>query len=207
MGKVTRLKRDLDGEYKGVAHKNPILNTRLYEVEFPDGKVTEYAANILAQNMIAQCDLDSNQWLLLNSIVNHKNDGHAVEREDQYVYVNGRQHQRKTTKSWKLCILWKDGTTTWQRLASVKESFPVEMAEYAAAHKIDKEPAFKWWVHAMLKKRNRFIAAVKKNKRYRKATHKYGIRLPHSVEEALGIDKETKTDYWFRAIKKDMDNV
>jgi hypothetical protein len=52
----------------------------------------------------------------------------------------------KTTKGWELCILWKDGTTTWQRLADMKESNPVEVAEYAVAHEINEEPAFAWWV-------------------------------------------------------------
>ena len=204
-GKVKRQKRERDGTLKGTAHKNPILDTRVYEVEFPDGEIAEYAANVLAQNMISQCDLEGNQFLLMDSIVDHKKDGHAVELADQYVYVNGRQHQRKTTKGWKLCVQWKDGTTTWERLADLKESYPVEVAEYAVVNKISHEPAFSWWVPHMLKKRDRIIAAV--NKRYHKRSHKYGIRLPHSVEEALAIDKETGTDYWFKAIKKEMDSV
>ena len=38
-------------------------------------------------------------------------------------------------------------------------------------------------------------------------THKYGIRLPHTVEEALQIDHETGTDFWKKAIEKEMKNV
>jgi hypothetical protein len=76
--------------------------------------------------------------------------------------VNGKQHQRKTTKGWHLCIQWKDGTTTWERLADMKESYPVEVAEYAVGNKISHEPAFCWWVPHMLKKRDRIIAAVNK---------------------------------------------
>jgi hypothetical protein len=30
---------------------NPILDTRIYEVEFPDGEVLEYAANVIAENL------------------------------------------------------------------------------------------------------------------------------------------------------------
>ncbi len=33
-------------------------------------------------------------------------------------------------------------------------------------------------------------------------THKFGIRLPHSIEDALKIDQETRTDFWHRAIEK-----
>lgn len=55
---------------------------------------------------------------------------------------------------------WKDGTTSWERLADVKESNPVELAEYAMAHGIDGEHAFAWWVPYTLQRRNRIIAAV-----------------------------------------------
>ena len=41
------------------------------------------------------------------------------------------------------------GTTT--------EANPVELAEYAVNHGIDKEPAFHWWVPFVLRKRNRII--------------------------------------------------
>ena len=63
-GKVKRRKRDADGELRGLGNNNPILNTRTYEVEFPDGQVTEYAANVIAENMWSQCDIEGNQMLL-----------------------------------------------------------------------------------------------------------------------------------------------
>ena len=50
-------------------------------------------------------------------------------------------HLRKTTKGWKLCIEWKDDTTMWERLADLKESNPVEVAEYAIAQGIQHKPA------------------------------------------------------------------
>ena len=57
-----------------------------------------------------------------------------------------------------------------------------------------------------LRKRHRIIKKVKSAK-YWKRTHKYGIRLPHSVEEALRIDEETGTDFWRKSIEKEMRNV
>ena len=45
------------------------------------------------------------------------------------------------------------------------------------------------------------------NSRYHKRTHKYGIRLPKTIEEALAIDKETGMDLWRKAIEKEMKNV
>jgi hypothetical protein len=38
-------------------------------------------------------------------------------------------------------------------------------------------------------------------------THKFGICLPSSVQQALQIDEEMGTDLWRQAIKKEMKNV
>jgi hypothetical protein len=75
-------------------------------------------------------------------------------------------------------------------LADLKASNPVEVAEYSVANQQVEEPAFKWWVsHG-----NRIISKVKS--RYWKTTHKFGIRLPKLVKEALEIDRIMNTDLW-----------
>jgi hypothetical protein len=43
--------------------------------------------------------------------------------------------------------------------------------------------------------------------RHWKTTHKFGIRLPKSVEEALEVDRATNTDLWRKAINKEMPRV
>ena len=55
------------------------------------------------------------------------------------------------------------------------------------------------------KKKNRIISKTKS--KYWTRTHKFGIRLPHSVEEALAIDKENGDTLWWDAICKEMKNV
>ena len=115
-GKVRQRKREADGSLKGTAHPNPILDTRTYEVEFPDGQVAEYSTNVIAENMYTQCDTEGNQYLLLDEIIDWQKDkSEAVKKDDKYVYShNGNRHYLKTTKGWKLCVKWKDGTTSWE---------------------------------------------------------------------------------------------
>jgi hypothetical protein len=84
-GKVTGRKRDRDGVPRGMANANSILDTRVYTVEFPDGEIGEYAANAIAENMYSQCDSEGKQFRLLEAIVDHRKDGHAVEEADMYV--------------------------------------------------------------------------------------------------------------------------
>ena len=204
-GKVTRCARDRDGNLVGVSSRVPILDTRLYEVEFPDGRTAEFSANAIAEHIYAQCDPDGNQYLLLDAIVDHKKDSNAVLHADRYIIVNGRQHHRKTTIGWKLCVLWKDGTSTWERLADLKESYPIDVAQYAIDNGIDNEPAFSWWVPYVTKKKERILAAM--SRRYHKTTHKFGFEIPKTVRCALEIDRETKTTLWRDAIQKEMQNV
>ena len=47
-GRVTKRSRGHDGEPIGVAHNNPLFDTREYDVEFTDGSIENYAANIIA---------------------------------------------------------------------------------------------------------------------------------------------------------------
>ena len=102
--------------------------------------------------MYAQCDDEGQQYLLFGSILAHKTDGHALSVMDQDVGVCGRSSKHKTTKGWHLCVQWEDGTTTWEILSDLKESHPIQVAEYSLAQRIGHEPAFNWWVTHVLKK-------------------------------------------------------
>ena len=57
----------------------------------------------------------------------------------------------------------------------------------------------------MIKKRDRIIAKVKS--KYWQRTHKYGIRIPKTVREALAIDRENGNTLWWDAICQEMRNV
>jgi hypothetical protein len=67
------------------------------------------------------------------------------------------------------------------------------------ANKLENLPAFSWWVKHVVK-----IKAVKS--RYSKCTHKFGIYVPKTIQEALQIDRETNTTFWCDTINKEMTN-
>ncbi|MGH3053527.1 MAG: hypothetical protein ACRDL7_00940, partial [Gaiellaceae bacterium] len=110
-GHVIGRKRDVNGNPLGISHRNPILDSRVYNVQFPDGHVEEYAANVIAESLYSQVDDEGNQYLIMDEIIDHRCNDTAVHQDDMYVTSsNGNRHKRRTTRGWELCIAWKDGT-------------------------------------------------------------------------------------------------
>ena len=62
-----------------------------------------------------------------------------------------------------------------------------------------------WWVLYTLKKRNQIRSKVKS--KYWARTHKFGIRIPESVEEAKCLDQKNGDSQWWEAICNEMRNV
>ena len=204
--KVTKRLRDANGIPIGTAHDNPILDSRIYEVEYVDGHTAALSANAIATNMFAQVDEEGNRYTLLDSIIDHRTDGTEVPTDDAYITSkNGGRRKRQTTKGWEILLLWKDGSTTWEALKDIKECYPIQMAEYAIDKGIQSKPAFAWWVPYVIKKKNRIISKVKS--KYWTRTHKFGLRIPKSVAEAVQIDRENHDHKWWDSICKEMANV
>ena len=93
-GRVTGRKRDIDGNTTRRAPDNPILYTREYNVQFEDGEVTEFTANVIAKYMYAQCEPDGNQYVLLYDIIDFRKTNSAPSIEDQEIAVRGRASLR-----------------------------------------------------------------------------------------------------------------
>jgi hypothetical protein len=122
--------------------------------------------------------------------------------------MKGRPSKRRNTNGWRICCQWKDGSTTWGSLKDLKESHPLEMAEYTITQSIGHEPAFNWWVPQVLRLRKCIISLVKKQKMsYLKKNLKFGIEIPTLVDYALKIDKHNGNTLWADAIAKEMKDV
>jgi hypothetical protein len=122
-----------------------------------------------------------------------------------FVTKTGTKRMRQTTVGWKFLVEWANGSRQWIELKILKESNPIQVAEYAMARGIGEEPAFAWWVPYVLRKRDIIVSAV--NSRVRKTGHKYGIELPSSVENAIEIDRKNGNTLWQDALAKEMGNI
>ena len=79
--------------------------------------------------MYAQVDAEGFYHSLLDSILDFKKDGNVFDKEDIYVTTkSGHRHVHNTTDSWKLVVLWENGTEQLIPLSIMKNSKPVEVA-------------------------------------------------------------------------------
>jgi hypothetical protein len=93
--------------------------------------------------MFSQIDNEGQSYAILQEIVDHHKNGHALTADDCfYTAKNGRRHAKQTTRGWEILVEWKDGTSSWQPMKDLKESNLLELAEYAKANKFVSEPAF-----------------------------------------------------------------
>ncbi len=89
---------DKDGREIGMFGLNPVLNTVLYDIEFNDGAVMQYTANVIAQNLFDQADNDGYSLSKLEVIVDHRKDKSAMSKDQVNLKTKQPQDQIRTVK-------------------------------------------------------------------------------------------------------------
>jgi hypothetical protein len=96
--KIVWRKVVVNGKSSGASNNNPILDTREYEVEFADGDVLEYTANLKAENLYSSVDQDGKRFVLMDLIIDHKMNKLALTKATSFVDLKGKWGRRMTTK-------------------------------------------------------------------------------------------------------------
>jgi len=78
-------KCDHNGLPIGKQNNNPILDTCIYELQFPDGHMEKFAANVIAEYLYSQIDNEGNQYLIMQEITDHHKDGSAISHVDMWI--------------------------------------------------------------------------------------------------------------------------
>ena len=127
----------------GTYDTNPLLNTLVYDVEFPDGDVRAFNANTICENMCSQVDNDGFHHDILDSIIDCRKNSDAISKTNMYITAqSGQQRLRKSTVGWDMKVAWTNGSESWVPLSLIKYSNPIETAEFAVAWNLASEPAF-----------------------------------------------------------------
>ena len=104
----------------------------MYEVEYQDGYKAPLTGNTIAQKLFAQVDEEGNRHVIFDEIIDHPSDENELKQQDAFIAtIYGTKRRKDTTRVWYIIVQWKDSSTTWVAIKDMKESFPVQVAEYA----------------------------------------------------------------------------
>ena len=99
--RVTKSLRDNEGILIGIANDNPLLDSRIYEVEYNNGHKTSLSANSIVQVMFVQADDEGNRFVLLDSIADYRTNGTELKQQESIIISkNGGRRRKETTKGW-----------------------------------------------------------------------------------------------------------
>jgi hypothetical protein len=166
------------------------------QVKHKDGHKALLGANESAENVFAQVDNKGNQHVLFKATAGHRTDGSAAKQQHAFNTTrSGAQRRRATTKGREILVQWKDGSTTWVTLEDMKNSHQIQFAEHATQRRVAGDTAFAWWTQHVLNKCCRIIGKIKAKCWVR--IHKFGVKIPKTVEEAKRFDAENGNALWF----------
>ena len=85
-------------------------------------------------------------------------DNTAISVDNKFIIgANRKRCLRKSTKGWKLEILWRDRSISWILLKCLKKLNPIEVAEFSKARNISNKLAFLLQVLFVLRNRDVII--------------------------------------------------
>ena len=73
------------GKLIGSANKNLILNTLIYDVEFPGGNINKYSENVIVQNVLLNCDSEGYYSSMMACVLYHKWDDYALRMKKNQI--------------------------------------------------------------------------------------------------------------------------
>lgn len=124
-GKVQKRLKDHEGNPIGVASDDALMDSRMYDVMFEDGSSDHVVANLISEGISNKLLLEGSEFILLEDI-----SGHEFVPDE------------KGALQWRFYVLWKGGDASWVPLKLLRESYPVELADYLKAVGLDKDPSF-----------------------------------------------------------------
>ena len=68
---VTKRLKDANALLNGILHENPLLDTRVYELEYADGHKASMENNAIAMNIFVKYDVESNNHSLFEKNYYH----------------------------------------------------------------------------------------------------------------------------------------
>ena len=122
-----------------------MLNSMVYDADLPYVTIRQYGINVISENMLTQVDEYGYTLTLMEGIIDYKKDKTDLYKEDMYVVTKcGNKLPKKKIVGWKILVQWQDKSESLICLKYMKQSHPLEFAEFSKARGIPDEPDFTW---------------------------------------------------------------
>ena len=86
--RVNKRLKDKDGRPIVIAAENPILDTRMHEVQYADGYKTAMTANAIASNLCLQVNQDGQSFVLFNAIIDSRTKSTQIKEGDYFIHMS-----------------------------------------------------------------------------------------------------------------------
>ena len=98
-GVIRSRKSTVDGkQLQGKENKNHILDTRTYNVEFPDDGTAKYSTKSIIESLFDNSNENGERMVLISGIIIHRNIDDAIPSNQSNTEVNGNTKRVITTK-------------------------------------------------------------------------------------------------------------
>ena len=96
--RVNKILKDKDGRLILISVDNPILDTKMYEVEYTDGYKTVVTVKAIGSTFFLPSRLRWTIFLLFNAIIDSCTDGTQIKEGDSLIHIyNVNKRMRETT--------------------------------------------------------------------------------------------------------------
>ena len=83
----------------------------MYDIEFDDGAIKKYLANIITMNIMDQLSDNSHEPMSVKHIIDIKRENNALKKDQQIVNTPiGEKKNLQTTTGWNFLVQFNDGS-------------------------------------------------------------------------------------------------
>ena len=91
--------------------------------------ISEYAAELIYENIYSETDPDGNEFFLLNDILDHRSTAKTLNPEDAFEGESTNSKYKKTTAVWEILVEWADNNwpQSWISFKDLNNRIPFRL--------------------------------------------------------------------------------
>ena len=93
---VVNQTQDLKNVPIGQQNNNPLLGTRIYDLQLPDGQIEQHTANTIVECIYSNIDKECHTFTMMNELLNHKKDDTALTKDEATYFTKVRTIAKET---------------------------------------------------------------------------------------------------------------